>query len=555
MRLKQIKLNGKISQLSNIVIVIGANNSGKTKLLDNLNDELMNSYERSSSSDYARVIMGTPYWNELTDENYFEFGADEVNYWLDNHEDWRMPQNQPNGGQMLMRSKKHILQWAGGEPIALNQDEITSIKTDVNNLSEWLVKLKKSHIEYAGIEVRFTASNVLDNVDAANDDNPNLIYIQKKTVNNLNKHISKLFSKILVLLKVSKTAYSLILIDDNQTDIPVWAKSNTFEADTKTIKDHTKFKDKYPNGSIGLQSHGTRASLSLLMILADATRKIVLIDEPESHIYPVARKYLARQIALESVDRQFFIVTHDVDFLEGIANSRKDFTVIKVNRLRETKVIDFNATERRRTSSELKNSKALRAGFYDVAIFVEGTGDKYVYDSILVRKKLIPQKIEYGLIDCDGKDKIADSVKFALDIGTAVAVITDFDTLLTSKKIAGKMVGHIDRIIDPFVTDDKIKKLAEEVRKIMKGRPNKNKGLRADGLTKSDTAKINQLLDELKKVGIFVVPYGELYSWFGTKSKADLAVEDLRNRYFNNSKNYVDLTNFLRQVSIFVSNQ
>ena len=469
-----------------------------------------------------------------------------------NHEDWRVPQNQPTG-QMLMRSSKHILQWKGAEQTALTQAEIDAIKANRSNIAEWLVKFKKSHIETAGIDTRFTDSNVLDSVDAANDDNPNLIYIRTKTINALNRHIAKLFSKILVLLKISKTAYGLQLIDESQKELPVWAKSNHFEADTKTIKDHVKFRQKYPNGSVGLQSHGTRAALSILMILADKTRKIVFVDEPEAHIYPAARKYLARQIAAESVDRQFFIVTHDVDFLEGIANSRKDFTVVKVNRKRETKVIDFNALERRRTSSELKNSKALRAGFFDVAIFVEGSGDKYVYGAILNRKKLIPEDIEYGVIDCDGNDKIADSVKFAFDIGTSIAVITDFDTLLDKKKINNIPTGYIDRIVNPFVRDDTIKDLTEEVRIIMKGRNNARKGLEAGGLSIADTNKINDLLGELKKIGVFVVPRGELYDWFEVGSKRDLAVEDLRNRFFNNSKKYGELTDFLKEVSEYVS--
>lgn len=550
MRLKQVKLNNAVSPLSNIVIIIGANNSGKTKLLDNLYEELVNSYDRSDSSDYTRVITGSPYWTELTDRNDFAFEPSDLDDWLNNHEEWRPAQNTPNTGQMLYRSKKHILQWVGGENTAITKPELDTIRANVNRLAEWLVKFKHSYVENASVDGRLSASNILDNIDTGNDDSPNLIYIQNKTINNLNKHIAKLFSKVLVLLKTSKTTYGLLLIDEGQTDIPKWAKSNRFEADTKTIKDHLVYRGKYPNGSVGLQSHGTRAALSLLMILADKTRKIVFIDEPESHIYPAARKYLARRIAAGSADRQFFIVTHDVDFLEGIANSRKDFTIIKINRKRETKVIDFNAIERRRTSSELKNTKALRAGFFDVAVFVEGSGDKYVYGAILNRKRLIPEDIEYGIVDCDGNDKIADSVKFAFDIGTSVAVITDFDTLLTMKK----GTGHIDRIIAPFVHDNAINTLAEEVRVMMKGRKNKKKGLRADGLTTTEIIKVNELLNSLKTIGVFVVPFGELYDWFTTKSKDELAVEDLRNRYFNNSNKYTELTSFLEEVSSYVSN-
>ena len=82
-KLKKIKLNGTTSKLSNIVIIIGANNSGKTKLLDNLNDELLNSYERTASGDYVRAVTGTPFWLEMIEKDDFEFKPPEVDEWLE----------------------------------------------------------------------------------------------------------------------------------------------------------------------------------------------------------------------------------------------------------------------------------------------------------------------------------------------------------------------------------------------------------------------------------------------------------------------------------------
>lgn len=553
MRLSKVSLNGEESPLSNIVVIIGPNNSGKTKLLENLKHELTHSYERSSQGDYVLVSQDGSFWRNLTSKDNFIYEMSELDSWLGLHEQWKLGESSPNRNKMMFRSKKHILQWGEGEAAALNEEELTSIRSNPGVKDSWLVKFKKSHIEYANIDNRFNASNTLDGIDASNKDNPSNLYIESKTINQLNKHIGKLFGKEFVLLKVSFTNYRLLLVDSKQKDRPKWANSNKIEADNRTIKQHNDYQTKYPEGAVGMQSHGTRAALSMLMALADDTRKVVFLDEPESHIYPAARKYIARRISEGSRDKQYFIVTHDVDFLEGVARSRKDFTVIKVNRKRETRVVDFNAAERRRTSSELKNSMALRAGFYDAAIFVEGPSDRYIYEAVLTRKKMIDDDIEYGVIDCHGNDKIADSVKFAYDIGTKIAVITDFDTILRTKKENNvDNVGLIDRILKTFPHKESLIDNINTVRSLLKGSVDSKKGLNAKSLSDEQKNQITELLEELKLIGIFVVPYGELYDWFSV-SKNNLAVEDLRNRYFNKSSKYGELTNFVQGVAKFIS--
>lgn len=559
MRLTKIKLNENEYPLSNVVVIIGPNNSGKTRFLSDLYHELTNSYERTQNNDYVSSQSDSNLWPRLIDKNYFEFSPGEVTYWLDNHVHWlnsdgrrRQSQNGPNRGQELLRSNMHPLQYTSGESTALTQAEIDNIRSNQKSLSEWLVKFKKSHIGYEDIDNRFNTANLLDSIDVNNQDNANILYARPKIVNGINKHISALFGKTLVSLKLSRTNHGFILVDDTDKKRPKWARSNSFDADQKTITEHVTYKEDHISATIARQSHGTRAAISIMMTLADPSRSIVFFDEPESHIYPAARKYLAREIAKLSKNRQFFVVTHDVDFLEGIANSRRDFTVIKINQKHKVKVIDFNSVERRRTSSELKNSKALRAGFYDAAIFVEGIQDRYVYEYIIRRKQLVPDGVEYGVIDCGGNDRIADSVKFALDIGTSVAIVTDFDTLIKPKKKNGVEVNPASRIIYQMSSDESIVVLLGEVENIMKGRSNAKKGLSADNLSTSEVSKINELLNKLKTIGIFVVPNGELYDWFGVKSKAGIAVEDLRNRYDNNSKKYNELTKFLTELSQYI---
>src|SRR5690606_9126923 len=140
-------------------VIIGPNNSGKTKLLNDLYHELTNSYERTINGDYVISQSGNNLWPNLTDNKYFTFDANEVITWLDSHVYWvngdgrrRTAGSGSNRGQELLRSNVHPLQYLDGENTALTQQEIDEIRTNPAQLAEWLVKFKKSHIGYENID-------------------------------------------------------------------------------------------------------------------------------------------------------------------------------------------------------------------------------------------------------------------------------------------------------------------------------------------------------------------------------------------------------------------
>lgn len=552
MKLQRLTVKGKKYDLRNIVVIVGPNNAGKTKLLEDLHYEITHSYDRTidSATDYVYSSTQNTLWPQMTDKDDFLYEADEVVDWLDAHEPWKKSQDNNTGrfDHMMLRSKKNMLQWEQGQEAAMYKDELDDIRNNPLLKREWLIRFKKSHIHIARIDSRFTDATQIESVDTNNPDVPTAFYLRKSTLDKLNIHMRKLFNKKFVVVQYSAIQYRILLLDKSVTDYPRWAKSNNYEATQRAIAKHAEYADKNDGARISVQSHGTRAAAGILTILADKYRKILFIDEPESHIYPAARKYIGTLIANESASRQFFIVTHDVELLERLANSRKDFTVIKVSTNRDIKVVDYDTSQRRIASSELKNTKAIRAGFNDATIFVEGVTDKYLYEAVLRRKKLIDDSIEYGLIDCDGNDRIADSVKFSLQIGTRIAIITDFDTVFKVKNNG----GVLERIIDSVGAPDSLKHDVEVVREELKGVESKKKGFNAIGLTEPQKKTTADLLTKLKDVGIFIVPCGELYDWFGLPEKG-IAVEELRNRYFNKSNKYKNLTDFLAEVSNYIA--
>ncbi len=77
--------------------------------------------------------------------------------------------------------------------------------------------------------------------------------------------------------------------------------------------------------------HGVRSILKLLLSFYDPLNDVLLIDEPELHIYPAQKRWLGRQLAQLAAERkkQVFLVTHDPVILQGILDSQGNTRVCR----------------------------------------------------------------------------------------------------------------------------------------------------------------------------------------------------------------------------------
>lgn len=557
MRISKLSIGGVEHEISNTVLIIGGNNAGKTKFLQSIHDDFTGLVEYDGV-EHSRSQTRENHWASMVNAGYFSYTDSELKEWSDAQEKWKVKSDGPQTS-VLYRSSKHILQWQGHEGTAIYESSYNDLRTNTRHNPpttelQWIIPFKKSHTQELSVEQRFNESNGLTSLNIADENSPYVLYTNQKVLNSITAHLLKLFKRKLYLIMTSATNYSILAVEPTNTSLPVWPKSSRPDRLFKAASAHKLYYDQHREDYIGEQSHGTRAAMSLLMALTDKTRKILFIDEPELHLYPMARRYLANIIAGESKMRQVFMVTHDPLIIDGIALSRKDFTVIKINRNREVKLVNFDQQERRRTSSELKNSQAIQAGFLDSALFVEGISDKYTYGSIINRKKMIDASVEFGIVDCGGNDKIADHVKFAYDIGTKVAVVTDFDTLYDVKERDGEKVPIIVPILQSLRLPDDLISQAKILRpKLVQSRM-KTSGLSTPGISADVLSDSTEFINKLRAHGIFIVPCGELYDWFGKRdSKKTISPEWLRNKYFNGAKNYPELTKFLEDISSYLN--
>ena len=97
--------------------------------------------------------------------------------------------------------------------------------------------------------------------------------------------------------------------------------------------------------------HGIRSMLRILISLLDPVSSVVLIDEPEMHLYPSQKRWLGRQLVslADEQGKQVFLVTHDPMILQGILDSPASTTILRIdldtagNRLGKSCLLDNNS--------------------------------------------------------------------------------------------------------------------------------------------------------------------------------------------------------------------
>jgi AAA15 family ATPase/GTPase len=293
--------------------------------------------------------------------------------------------------------------------------------------------------------------------------------------------------------------------------------------------------------------HGIRAYLKLIFSLLNPVNHVLLIDEPELFIHPPQRRALGKFIAYLTAKqkKQLFIATHDAEFIRGILSGQGDVKVFRLSAtssghtyvtLRTTELVKLIDKQ----SSNLLNERILNSLFYNGTILCENENDRLFYEEAAA-KYCWDRYHDVNFLGLNGKDSVISLYNKLIHIGIKPSVILDIDYLVT---------GKFPQINNPVLAE-----LAKNVRKDF-GKLGYNKSnpayleLKQKGLkTISDkeysdlNARVRDLISKFAKERIFIVPVGEFESWTHV-SKNDLpnAIRSL------NTKPNIPLKSFIRKI-------
>lgn len=327
------------------------------------------------------------------------------------------------------------------------------------------------------------------------------------------------------------------------------------------------------------QGDGMRSFAGILLHILTNHKSAIFLDEPEAFLHPPQARLLGEMLATYSPEGcQLFISTHSEDFLKGLLEAQNNnVKIIRINREKDLYHISHLDNEQVKTlwkDSILRFSNILSGLFHSKVVLCEADTDCRFYQSILHSIYEGEDKVSPDILftHCGGKQRLKTVVDSLRSINVPVAVISDID-LLNDKEIFKSLteslgiewdsISTLWKTIYEYVRSQRPQRDTEEVRKDLLEvlsketeqyiSPDTAENLKAvikmssawatvkntgKSFFKGDAYTSFVAIDEIcRKHGLFVVPVGELECFYkpvsghGTKwvnevlSKVDLKTD------------------------------
>ncbi|GEM_PF-6216785 len=275
--------------------------------------------------------------------------------------------------------------------------------------------------------------------------------------------------------------------------------------------------------------HGMRSMIRLLISLLEPVNQVILIDEPEMHLYPRQKRWLGKQLVSLALtqNKQVFVVTHDPMILQGILDANT-IRVFRIDRNDTTdagviRVCDFNAIT---DAGAIKNQdQYLQSLFYHRCIIVEGAADRSFYSNLFDDYSDLEDK-DLGLVVAGGAGNSKHLAEIVSKIGLNAAFIFDQDILFSQPTLIQNIYSILGGINDPYAplrvaldATPEIAALSHDEARWKKIKENigytDKAGIGSQWKIANEVAFKTTILNFTEK-GIFFVPQGSLESWAPT---------------------------------------
>ena len=363
--------------------------------------------------------------------------------------------------------------------------------------------------------------------------------LNPKAQNGLTEEIKKVFRRG-AWLDLSGGATAIKVSDDDYVPTP------------EEKSDPTRMKT---YRTIDSEGEGIRSYVAICITLLLAQRPLCLIDEPEMCLHPPQARGIGRFIGTYGgrTSGCTLVATHSSHVLRGILETNKDVSVIRLTRSGASFTAQHvpSTTLGEATRKPMSRSEAILDGlFADGVVVCEADGDRLVYEATL--NTLNSPGPDVRFIPVGGTGGFREAVRLYRALNVPVAIAADIDflakgeledvlTVLSVKpseipdilikvKTCIKAIRALKSETSPDSILLKLKKLAEfdgewdskkesEYRHQLKDLADtlnsldllKSKGVQ--GLPRELSVEVTSLLNDLRSHGLFLVPKGELESW------------------------------------------
>lgn len=176
------------------------------------------------------------------------------------------------------------------------------------------------------------------------------------------------------------------------------------------------------------EGDGLKNFVTTFLTLKSTDKNIILLDEPESFLHPPLARRLGETIAKSaSDDKQIFIATHSEDIINGIIAKTSDVNIIRITRagdINNIEKIESDEVKKVTKNPVLVASNILKGLFSEKVYITESFADTLIYQQIVTK---VDEFSSMYFVNTQGKDKIADAIKFYDSLKVNNIAIYDFD--------------------------------------------------------------------------------------------------------------------------------
>lgn len=293
---------------------------------------------------------------------------------------------------------------------------------------------------------------------------------------------------------------------------------NTQPPNERSLEDETL---EYMRHAQGLEnvSDGVKAFTGILVQLHVGSPRVITVDEPEAFLHPSLAFKLGKEIARGAVEesKHIFVSTHSAQFLMGAISSGALVNIVRLTHNTGTATARLLNNDQLRVLMQdplLRSVGVLDGLFYSHVIVGEANADRAFYQE--VNERLLAQSDTRGIphalfLNADNKQTIPRIVEPLRKLGIPAAGVYDIDVL----KDGGeewtrqlKAAGLPPTEVSPYQT----RRLS-----VLSSLQATGKNFKTEGgielLKGAELEAAKNLLEDLSRYGIFIVPRGEVENW------------------------------------------
>ncbi len=513
--LKSIKFNDDTELMLNrnsIIIFTGANNSGKSQVLKDIELSL------DESNHTSKVVINDIEWEYC--------GTIDERTFLDEH---------------FMVNEQGLYQSL--EAGYVFDASTLSVYWENRTLHN---SLHKMFVNRLSTEMRLMSSNALNRFDQPEKHPIYKLYKSEKLAQKISGYFHQAFSADLIVNRSEMQTIPLhVGMAPNEEEFTIGRQ------------------DDYYNQVAGLpklqeQGDGMRSFASILLNTFTSDYSITLIDEPEAFLHPPQARVLGKMLAQNNPDnRQLIISTHSEDFLQGLLDAdNTNVTVIRINRedsINRMSVLQNERIKELWGNPLLRYSNILSGLFHGKVVVCESDYDCLFYQAVMnaiyeCNNEIAPDVL---FTHCGGKSRMKDVVGALKAVDVPVVAICDFDLLNSSHNFRPLVTAfglNWETGIFPnmkIVYDGMNAKSSEGndawklIKKIGKA-----------GFTGNEPAAYDKVEEMCKSVGLFVIPVGEMECFDKTvnKEKKEWVYHVLENYDLKSEPKLEGVRNFVQEV-------